>query len=158
MKHKRIDEAKANSEPMASFPPIACALLKVDASTKERMTRKFDICYVMAKEGIAFAKYPALYDLECRHDVELGIAYKNDVSAKSFTHFIAETQRRNFIDCLSKLHFFSVLMDGTTDAGRVEDELVVTVHCKKDDVAREIKSCARYLAVVTPIKCDADGL
>ena len=53
------------------------------------MKHKFDICYVMAKEGIAFPKYPALYKfLESRHNVDLGVAYKNDVSAKSFAHFI----------------------------------------------------------------------
>ena len=48
----RIDESKANSDPMASFSPIARALLKMDASTKERMTQKFYICYVMAKKAL----------------------------------------------------------------------------------------------------------
>ena len=53
----------------------------MNATTRERMKCKFDICYVMAKEGIVFSKYPALYDLESQHDVDLGVAYKNDVSA-----------------------------------------------------------------------------
>ena len=44
----------------------------------------------MAKEGIPFTKYPGLYQLESRHGVDMGIAYNNDVSAKSFTHYIAE--------------------------------------------------------------------
>ena len=62
--------------------------MNMDASTRERMKCKFDICYVMAKEGMTFSKYPALYDLKSRHNVDLGVAYKNDVSAKSFIHFI----------------------------------------------------------------------
>lgn len=41
------------------------------------MKSKFDIRYVMAKEGIVFSKYLALYDLESRHDVDLGVAHKN---------------------------------------------------------------------------------
>lgn len=49
-------------------------------------------------------------------------------------------------------------MDGTTDLGKIEDELVVAFYCQKDNVAREIKSCARYVSVVTPKKGDADGL
>ncbi len=49
-------------------------------------------------------------------------------------------------------------MDRTTDTGNVEDELVVALCCKKDDVSREIKSCARYLSITTPNKADADGL
>ena len=32
------------------------------------MRRKLDLCYLMAKEGIAFEKYAALYELEARHD------------------------------------------------------------------------------------------
>ena len=49
-------------------------------------------------------------------------------------------------------------MDGTTDSGKVEDELVVVLYCKQDDVAKEIKTCARYLSVVTPNKADSGGL
>ena len=112
----------------------------------------------MAKDGMAFTKYPVLYDLESRHEVDLGVAYKNDVSAEAFTHYIADSQRPGFVHSLSNSSFFSFLMDGTTNSGKVEDELVVVLHCKKDDVAKEIRSCARYLSVVTPDKVDTDGL
>ena len=30
------------------------------------MRRKFDICYMMAKEGVPFEKYAALHELEVR--------------------------------------------------------------------------------------------
>ena len=73
----------------------------MDPTAKERMKCKFDICYVMAKEGMAFSKYPALYNLESQHDVDLGLAYTNDVSAKSFTHYIALSQRDRFIRSVS---------------------------------------------------------
>ena len=53
------------------------------------MGRKFDICFVMAKEGIPFTKYPALLQLEQRHAVDLGHAYNMPDSAKLFTGFIA---------------------------------------------------------------------
>ena len=103
----------------------------------------------MAKEGIAFSKYPALYDLESRHDVDIGVAYKNDVSAKFFTHYIAQSQHDRFLCSLSNSHCFSFLIDGTTHSGKVEDELVVVLNCKQDDVVK-IRTCARYLSVVTP--------
>ena len=119
----KADQAKAKNEPVTSFSPVARCLMNMDAATKERKKCKFDICYVMAKEGMAFSKYPALYDLESRHDVDLGIAYKNDVSAKSFTHYIAQSQREHFLRSLSNSHY-SFLMDGTTDSGKVEDEVV----------------------------------
>ena len=113
----------------------------------------------MAKEGIAFTKYTALCNLETRHDVDLGVAYKNDVSAKSFTRYIAQSQRNDFLrSFFDTHHFFSFLMDGTTDSGNVEDELIIVLYCRRDDVVKEIKACARYLSVVTPDKANSDGL
>ena len=158
MAYLKADQARHNNESVTSYSPIVRSLLKMDDATRGRMKRKFDICYVMAKEGIAFSKYTALYDLESRHEVDLGVAYKNDVSAKSFTHYIAQSQRDHYVSSLSKSHYFSFLMDGTTDSGKVEDELVVVLYCKQDDVAKEIRTCARYLSVVTPNKADSDGL
>ena len=158
MVYLKADLAKANNEPVTSFSPIGCSLMNMDATTRERMKSKFDICYVMAKKGIALSKHPALYDLESRHNIDLGGAYKNDVSAKPFTHYIAQSQRNSFLHSLSNSHYFSFLMDGTTDSGKVEDELFVVLYCKQDDVVKEIRTCARYLSVVTPNRADTDGL
>ena len=121
------------------------------------MRRKFDICYVLAKEGIAFHKYPSLHALEERHCVDLGFSYKTKDSAKTFTHYIAESQQQSFLVGFPS-SFFSFLMDGSTDAGNVEDELVFVQYCIKDDASKEIRSCTRYLSLEVPQKADADGL
>ena len=153
------DLARSNRASITTFSPIARCLLNMDASTKERMMKKFDLCYVMAKEGLSFNKYPPLYELECRHGVDLGQAYKTDTSAKSFTHYIAESQRQKLLSFMrSELHFFSFLIDGTTDAGNVEDEMIVLQFCCKDDGAKEVRSCARYFSIFNPDKGDTDGL
>ena len=49
-------------------------------------------------------------------------------------------------------------MDGSTDAANTEVELVLVLYCSKYDVAREIRSCTRYLAVVNPTQGNAEGL
>ena len=108
----------------------------------------------MGKEGIAFSKYPALYDLKSRHNVDVGVAYKNDVSAKTFTHYIAQSQRDRFVRSLSNSHYFSFLIDGTMDSGKVEDKMVLVLYCKQDDVVKEIRACARCLSVFTSCKAD----
>lgn len=41
--------------------------------------------------------------------------------------------------------FYSFMMDGSTDSGNVEDELVAILYFFKDDVAQEIQSHVRYL-------------
>ena len=56
-------------EPVVSYAPIARSLLVLEESEQERMWRKFDICYMMVKEGVAFEKYTVLHELEVRHDV-----------------------------------------------------------------------------------------
>ena len=117
-----------------------------------------DLCFVMAKEWILFTKYPALYQLESRHEVDMGIAYNNNVAAKCFTHYIAESQRQGFIRFLkTNVHFFSFLMDGTTGVSKTENKAVVILYCKKDEFAKQMQSCTRYLAVANPNKTDADG-
>ena len=113
---------------------------------------------MMAKENITFRKYPVIHALESHHGVDLGQAYATKDSAKSFTHYIAESQRQEFHRTLSSAHFYSFLMDSTTDAGNIEDELIVILYCEKDDAAGEIKSCARYFTVDVPKKADANGL
>lgn len=84
----------------------------------------------MAKEGMAFNKFPALHALEERHEVDLGFSYKNAPPAKTFTHNIDENQRQNFLASLfATSSFYSFLMDGSTDAGNVKDELCSIQFC-----------------------------
>lgn len=100
------------------------------------MRHKFDLCYMMAKEGIALKKYPTfcMLHVEARHGVDLDPAYQTAPSVKLFTHYIAEFQRQQFLQALSKTKFCSFLMDGSTDAGNIEQELmVILLLCKKDD-------------------------
>ena len=59
------------------------------------MGRIFEVRFMMAKESIAFAKYPSLLELEKRHGVDLGHAYTTADSAKLFTGFIAKSQRQS---------------------------------------------------------------
>lgn len=102
----------------------------------------------MVKESTPFAKYPALLALEKRHEVDIGHAYNTPNSAKSFSGFIATSQRHGFLESLSSgSHFFSLLMGGTTDAGNQEDELIVIVYYSRDKVMQEIIPRIRYLSL-----------
>ena len=69
---KRAEAARARGETL-------------DLPTRARMGRIFDLCFMMAKESVAFAKYPSLLELEKRHGVDLGHAYTTADSAKLFT-------------------------------------------------------------------------
>lgn len=158
MAYMQAHRAKAQGKPVESYAPVARSLLVLDDREKRKMARKFEICYVLAREGLAFLKYPSFHALAVRQGVELGSAYKRSDCAKVFTHFIAEAQRKQFLDSLSDVRFFSFLMDGSTDAGNKEQELVLVLFCSKDDEAQEIRSCTRYLSVGNPAQSNAEGL
>ncbi len=162
MMHFRKDQAKDRCEPITSYSPIARSIvssMSMNPSVRDRVKKKFDISFVLAKEHIPFMKYPAIHELEEKHGVDLGITYKNRDSAQKFVHYIADCQRKDHQHTLKSFsHFYSILMDGSTDKGLVENELFVILYCRKDDDAQEIKTCARYLCVQEPKKADADGL
>ena len=67
----------------------------LEESEKEGMRRKFDICYMMAKEGVTFEKYTTLHELEVCHGVDLSFAY----SVPSLLKCIALTDHEPVIVC-----------------------------------------------------------
>ena len=153
-----VQVRRASGEPVTTYSPIARSLLTMDDAVLTRMKQKFDICYVMVKENLPFTKYSALHELELRHGVNLGQAYKIKDSAKLFTHYIARSLRQDFISSPTDSKFYSFLMDGSTDSGNVEEELVVIMFCKRDASVEEVRSCARYFAIQEPKRADANGL
>ena len=79
----------------------------------------------MAREALSFLKYPALHSLAERQGVELGSSYKRNDGASHFIHYIAEAQRCDFLESVFvNMKFVSFLMDGSTDSGNKEYELV----------------------------------
>ena len=78
----RVEQAKATNCPATAYVPIAQSLLSIDRSLQERMGKKFDICYMLAKENLPFCKYPAIHELESCHGGDLGQSYATKDSAK----------------------------------------------------------------------------
>ena len=73
----QAESAKASKLPVTSYSPLARSLLTIDEGTQERLRKKFDICYVVAKQGLSFRKYPSIHALEERHDVNLRFQKSN---------------------------------------------------------------------------------
>ena len=106
MARMRADATKARGESAILTTAIGRSMCGMDSQTRARVIRKFELSYVMAKESIPFAKYPALLQLEQRHGVDIGHAYNTPESAKAFTGFIAKSQRQGFLNILSSNNHF----------------------------------------------------
>lgn len=144
--------AKTPDRHVESYASIAHLLLG-------RMKHRFEICYMMAKESMAFLKYPSLCALAECQGLDLGSSYRRSDCASLFTHFIAEGQRKAFLAELSGTPFFSFLMDGSTDAGNKAQEFQhknILQYCGKDD-EQELASFTRYVAILNPSQGNADG-
>ncbi len=74
MNLEKIERAKANKQDMSSYSALARSFKRIDEATREKLRKKFDIAYVLAKEHMAFKKYPVIYALESRHGIDLGQA------------------------------------------------------------------------------------
>ena len=68
---------------------IARALSTLDQDTASKLKRKFEIAYLICKEGLAFTKMSALCEHEEKHGVDLGAGYKNN---QACAVFVAQAQ------------------------------------------------------------------
>ena len=51
-----------------------------DKRTVEQVKQKLEVAYFISKEEMAFTKYPAVLKLEEMNGVDVGSAYRNDMS------------------------------------------------------------------------------
>ena len=112
-----------------SYAPIARALLRVSDEKRARLKCKFDVAYFVANEKLTFKKYTGICDLEKRHGVDLGTTYMNNVACKTFIHFIAEAERQQIGDILTKAEIFSLFVDFSSDKGCCDNEVVMVMWC-----------------------------
>ena len=146
------------STSVTDYSPIARAFYRMDESVEKQTKRKFDVAYVIAKEGMAFTKMNSLCQLQERHGVRLGECYKNDQACAIFIKYIAQDLQGQLGDSLRKAKFYSIQMDGSTDSGNKEEELFLIVYFEpfSTDVSVHVRN--RYLCVRQPNSVCATGL
>lgn len=129
-KHQRSDMHKkaVNMERQLSIneiyqsTPLARAFSSATSEEVSRVSKLFEIAYMLAKEEMPFTKYCAILELEKKHGVKLGNTYTTEHKCKDFTVFIGESMRDDVVDLIQKSRYISLLMDGSTDCSVVEKE------------------------------------
>ena len=139
--------AAATRQSSTSNAPIVAALTSLSEDEKVRLRHKFDTAYWLAVEKIPFRKFPSVCDLEARHGVNIGATYTTETAASSFTGYIAQAKRNKLVVNLQKAKFFSLLLDGSTDAGNIDNELLLVVWFDKDGVGEKVYTRTNYLCI-----------
>ena len=70
--------------------------------------------------------------MEARHGVKVGSSYLTNNAAKEFVHFIAKSLKNDVVSAVSDAKFFSLFLDGSTDKGNVDNELLMVCWCDLD--------------------------
>ena len=152
------EQAKASNTPTCSYGPIVQALSKISELEREQLRKKFDIAYFLAIEKLSFRKYPRLCELEARHGVSIGSSYTNEIAGKSFSHYVAQSQRQQVLERIAQAKFFSLLIDGSTDKANVDNEVFMAVWCDTNGTDEKIHTKTSYFHVGRPSTVDAIGL
>ena len=152
------EQAKASNTPTCSYGPIVQALSKISELEREQLRKKFDIAYFLAIEKLSFRKYPRLCELEARHGVSIGSSYTNEIAGKSFSHYVAQSQRQQVLERIAQAKFFSLLIDGSTDKANVDNEVFMAVWCDTNGTDEKIHTQTSYFHVGRPSTVDVIGL
>jgi len=100
----------------------------------------------------------SICDLETWHGISIGTTYTTETAAKSFTGYIVQAQRNKLFVDLEKAKFFSLLLDGSTDADNVDNELLLVVWFDKDGVGEMVFTRTSYLCISKPATATALGI
>lgn len=141
-----------------SSSTVYTMLQRLSEDNKDRLRKKFDIAYFVANNKLAFSKYTAICKLEARHGVDIGTSYVNENAGKNFCKYIAEARMVDLCKTVTNVKFFSVLMDGSTDLGKIEDELFLVQWCDIYGTDEKIHSRMDFFTVSRPESGDAKGM
>ena len=83
-----------------------------------------------------------------RHGISIGSSYTTETAARSFTHCIAEAKRNQMVSTLQNTKFFSLLLDGSSDAANIDKELLLAVWFDKNDLEERVCTKISYLKII----------
>ena len=111
--------------------PIAQSLARRRKEQEEKDRREEAVmimtAYFLAKEEIPFSKFPGLIDLQIKNGLELTYTFANNKTCVEMVYFLGKMFEEVTAGETSKSNYISVLADGATDAGGLENE---TVFCR----------------------------
>ena len=158
LKATNLEQATTCGQGPSSYSAIARSLNRIENEDSERLRKKFDISYFVATEKLPFVKYPSICELEQRHGVDIGTTYENWKAGASFIHYIAEARWLDLVHTVGQAKFFSLLLDGSTDVGNIDNEVILIAWCDLRCEDEKIHSRISYFKVIRPRSVFSEGL
>ncbi|XP_044180490.1 uncharacterized protein LOC122961749 [Acropora millepora] len=129
--HLRAQTAVLAKQKPVRETAIAQSLAKGKKEQEERDQRevavKITTAYFLAKEEIPFSKFQGLIDLQKKNGLDLTSTYANNKTCVEMVFILGKMLKERTAREINKSNYISVMADGATDAGGLENE---TVFCR----------------------------
>ncbi|KAM3871389.1 LOW QUALITY PROTEIN: apoptosis-stimulating of p53 protein 1-like [Diretmus argenteus] len=96
----------------------------IDAGFQKQMESMFHTAYYVVKKEKPFTDFPDLVQLNSRTGSNMPNCYKSDKACSRFTIDIYNVEREQLLADLKHTRYISVMIDGATDSGVLENEIV----------------------------------
>jgi len=126
---------------------------KLDEATHKDLSVKFSIAYTIAKTETAFTHFEPWVLTHAKNGVAISKTYCNEVSCAKLVATIAETIEDDLAKCIKEARYISILCDGGTDKGIVENEVVCVKYVSKEGLGR-----TDFVSFVPVEHAHADGV
>ena len=129
--HLRAQTAVLAKQKPVRETAIAQSLAKGKKEQEERDQRevavKITTAYFLAKEEIPFSKFQGLIDLQKKNGLDLTSTYANNKTCVEMVFILGKMFKERTAREINKSNYISVMADGATDTGGLENE---TVFCR----------------------------
>ena len=99
---------------------------------KTTLQNRFNSSYYLAKSERPYSDFPGLLELQEKNGVKYRASYCNERAAANFVDVCGEILKETLVDDLLSAKYYSVLMDGSTDASVTEQELIYVLYLSKN--------------------------
>lgn len=116
-------------------PPIKKAvqqmITSLDEKNRHHLRVLMNTAFFVGKEELAFRKFGSLCDLQEKNGVKMESMYRNEKMCSQFIASIADVEKEKTKREVRETRFLSLLSDGSTDAGIIEQETVFVRYVDK---------------------------
>ena len=146
--HLRAQAAVLAKQKPVRETVIAQSLTKGRKDQEEKDRRevavKMTTAYFLAKEELPFSKFQGLINLQKKNGLEITTTYANDKTCAEMVSVLGKIFKERTAQEINQNNYISVMADGATDAGGLENE---TVFCRYVQDGRPVNRLSGHKAV-----------
>lgn len=148
LKNKGFDVPNAKLADTA----LGKAIIKKEVYT--RASQQICCPYGVAKQGKPFSDFLYVMEIQRKNKVDIGEQYINLEGCKLFIRWITKQMKQELVTEIKNSPFMSILSDGSTDTGVLEQEIVYVSYV---DV-KEMIPVTSFVNIVELKSADSEGV